>query len=175
MPPSTEEKPVTLTKTEIAIVVVDYASPAHATALVTLLDHYARGGSGGGQALAHDVKARLVPALARYSNALSLLAYAGDTPIGLVNAFETLSSFRALPLLNIHDIVVHEQWRGRGIATALMQALEQHARARGCCKLTLEVLEGNVGAQQLYRAQGFAGYSLKEEFGQALFWQKNLD
>lgn len=158
----------------ITIVRADYANAAHAQAIIALMDEYARGASGGGEELPGEVKARLVPALARYASASSLLAYCGDAAVGLLNAFETLSTFRARPLLNIHDVIVAEPWRGRGIARLLFQSIEQHALARGCCKLTLEVLEGNRSAQKLYRDLGFAEYSLKEEFGQALFWQKLL-
>ncbi len=158
----------------IRITVADYADPQHAAAIVSLMDHYARGASGGGEPLPEAVKARLVPALAASATARSWLAYCGDVPTGLLNAFETLSTFRALPLLNIHDLVVDEQWRRRGIARQLLHAVEAHARDRGCCKLTLEVLEGNCGAQALYRDLGFDDYSLHADFGRALFWQKLL-
>jgi hypothetical protein len=43
-----------------------------------------------------------------------------------------------------------------------------------CCKLTLEVLEGNKLAQAAYIANGFVGYQLVSEMGQAMFWQKKL-
>ena len=57
---------------------------------------------------------------------------------------------------------------------ALLSALEQRGRAMGCCKITLEVLEGNAVAQGLYRKQGYEGYALDEHTGRALFWQKKL-
>lgn len=158
----------------IIIVRADYANAAHAQAIVALMDEYARGASGGGETLPGEVKDSLVSALAGYTSASTVLAYDGDKAVGLLNAFETLSTFRARPLLNIHDVVVTESQRGRGIARKLFQAIEEHALTRGCCKLTLEVLEGNRSAQKLYRDLGFAGYSLKEEFGEALFWQKLL-
>jgi len=44
----------------------------------------------------------------------------------------------------------------------------------GCCKLTLEVLSGNVGAQKAYRAAGYAPYELDPQMGSAQFWQKRL-
>lgn len=159
---------------DIIVVRADYANPRHAQAIVELLDAYARGASGGGEPLPETVKQTLVPALAACASASTFLAYCGDIAVGIANAFETLSTFRAQPLLNIHDLAVDEQWRRRGIARLLLQAVEQHARERGCCKLTLEVLEGNRGAQTLYRDIGFEDYSLKEEFGRALFWQKLL-
>ena len=53
-------------------------------------------------------------------------------------------------------------------------AIEQHAREIGCCKVTLEVLEGNHPAKKAYSQAGFAAYELDPEAGQALFWQKKL-
>jgi hypothetical protein len=42
----------------------DYADPLHATAVVSLLDAYARDPMGGGEGLSDFAKAQLVPALA---------------------------------------------------------------------------------------------------------------
>ncbi len=156
------------------IVRADYRNAAHARAIIELLDEYASGPSGGGEPLADAVKAELIPALQRAPSALSLLAFAADEPIGLLNTFETLSTFRAKPLINIHDIAVTANWRRRGVGRALIKEIENVARERGCCKLTLEVLENNIDAQALYRELGFEGYQLQEDFGRALFWQKAL-
>jgi hypothetical protein len=83
------------TDSSIKIFVADYGNPQHAAAIVNLLDHYARGASGGGEALPLDVQQRLVSMLARCGNALSLIAHCDDQPAGLLNAFETVSTFRA--------------------------------------------------------------------------------
>ena len=56
----------------------------------------------------------------------------------------------------------------------MFQYAERVARDRGYCKMTLEVLSGNLPAQHLYRSEGFVAYVLDEELGQALFWQKKL-
>lgn len=156
------------------IIQADYSNPAHTNAIIALLDEYASGPSGGGEPLSSQVKTELVPALQRTSCASTLLAFADATPIGLLNAFETLSTFRAKPLINIHDIAVTATWRRKGIGRALILELEKIARERGCCKLTLEVLENNFNAQKLYRELGFEGYQLQADFGRALFLQKKL-
>lgn len=156
------------------IVRADYSNPSHADAIVRLLDEYASDPSGGGEPLSAQVKEELIPALQKSAAALTLLAFAGNAPIGLLNAFETVSTFRAKPLINIHDIAITANWRRRGVGRALMQAIEEVARERGCCKLTLEVLENNADAQALYQRIGFEGYQLQESFGRALFWQKVL-
>ena len=52
--------------------------------------------------------------------------------------------------------------------------MEQIARERGACKLTLEVLQGNRGAGRLYERLGFADYQLDPAMGHARFMQKWL-
>jgi len=80
----------------------------------------------------------------------------GDTytPVGLANCFMGFSTFAARPLVNIHDLVVLPGYRGKGIGQALLQAVEQIAKERGCCKLVLEVRTDNP-AERLYRREGF--------------------
>ena len=67
----------------------------------------------------------------------------------------------------LHDIQ-------QGIAKRLLGDIEKIAKARGCCQLTLEVLEGNSVAQKLYKQFGFAGYELDPAMGRALYYQKRL-
>jgi ribosomal protein S18 acetylase RimI-like enzyme len=93
----------------------------------------------------------------------------------LITSFEGFSSFAAKPLLNLHDVAVLPDYRGLGIAQALLSCAESYARSIGCCKLTLEVLQGNAVAQKAYLRFGFAAYTLLEEQGAAMFWQKKLE
>ena len=145
-----------------------------AAALLALLDGYATDPTGGGTPLAEDAKARLPAVLAARAHYAGWLAWDGEHPVGLVNAFEGVSTFKARPLLNIHDIAVAASHRGRGIGRRLLAAVEAEARARGCCKLTLEALEGNTGAIALYRDVGFAAYELDPAMGRASFFEKWL-
>ena len=158
----------------IVIYQVDYDDPQHATDLIYLLDHYAQGDMGGGQALKASVKQTLVSNLAKFPGATSLLAYDDKEPVGLLNAFEGFSTFANEPLINIHDVVVVSHRRGQGIAQQLLAVIEEMAKARGCCKLTLEVLSKNEPAQSVYRSCGFEDYQLDPQQGPALFWQKKL-
>lgn len=156
------------------IIRADLHNRHHGEALVSLLDQYARDEMGGGAALPDEVKLNLVQALAARSYAHVLLAWVDDQPVGVATCFEGFSTFACRPLLNIHDIAVHPAHRGRGIGKQLLAAVERLARELDCCKLTLEVLEGNKVAQAAYRASGFEGYELRPEVGRALFWQKKL-
>ncbi|MDQ1362252.1 MAG: hypothetical protein QG652_112 [Pseudomonadota bacterium] len=158
----------------MVIIQADLSSTQHAAAVVALLDSYARDPAGGGQPLAQYTRQNLVAALRQRMDTLVLLAYDGDQAVGLVIAFEGFSTFMCRPLLNIHDVVVLAAYRGRGIAGRLLDAAENIARQRGCCKLTLEVLSNNLLAQSVYRKAGFAAYELDAAMGQAWFWQKKL-
>ena len=153
---------------------VDYRNSSDAQVLVLLLDVYARDPMGGGEGLAEDVKARLCCDLTERQTAASFFAWRGEQPVGLINCIEGYSTFKARPLMNIHDIAVLPAHRGQGVGQALLAAAEAHARDRGCCKLTLEVLTGNAVALRSYERFGFAPYTLDPAAGQASFMQKWL-
>lgn len=159
----------------LTVLPVDYHNAEHRHALVMLLDAYARDPMGGGKGLAEDVKARLCDDLAARADAASFIAWRDGQPLGLVNCIEGYSTFKARPLMNIHDIAVLPGQRGQGVGQALLQAAQDHARARGCCKLTLEVLTGNSVALRSYERFGFAPYALDPAAGQASFMQKWLE
>ena len=152
----------------------DYANPAHAAALVMLLDAYASDPAGGGQGLSDFARANLVPGLAARPQAYSVLAFDGDQAVGLVNCIEGFSTFACKPLVNVHDVAVLASHRGRGIAEQMLAEAERIARERGAVKLTLEVLSGNRSATRLYERIGFAGYQLDPAMGTAQFLQKWL-
>lgn len=161
----------------IRTVLAEYGNAAHAAALVDLLDAYAKDPAGGSQPLAAHTRHHLVRELAARPQAFSVLAF-DDTrqqAIGLVNCFEGFSTFACRPLVNVHDVVVRAGYRGRRVGEQMLQHVEQEARRRGACKLTLEVLSGNRSAMALYRRIGFAGYQLDPAMGQAQFLQKWLE
>ncbi|MDM0013165.1 GNAT family N-acetyltransferase [Variovorax sp. J22P168] len=158
----------------IDIVLADYRDASHARAVVNLLDAYARDPAGGGTPLAPEVIAGLPQALAQRPQAFSVLAFDGAQPVGLVNCIEGFSTFACRPLVNVHDVVVLASHRGRRITQRMLQRVEQEARGRGACKLTLEVLSGNGSARRAYEREGFADYQLDPAFGSAQFLQKKL-
>ena len=162
------------TTDSLRILAADYADTAHAAALVTLLDAYARDPAGGGEPLSAHCRATVVRELGARPQAFSVLAFDADLPVGLVNCFEGFSTFASRPLVNVHDVVVLASHRGQGVAERMLALVEQLARVRGACKLTLEVLQGNQKALRLYERIGFAGYQLDPAMGQARFLQKPL-
>jgi GNAT superfamily N-acetyltransferase len=158
----------------ITIRQADFTDPADAEALVGMLDIYARDPMGGGKPLTPATRKNLAAELARRPYAVSFLAFDDGVPAGVLNAFEGFSTFACRPLLNVHDIAVHPDHRGKGLGRLLLEAAEAEARRRGCCKLTLEVLSGNTRARSVYEAAGFHAYELDPEKGHALFLEKTL-
>lgn len=155
-------------------VIADLATPAHASAIIYLLNEYAKDEMGGGAELSAFAKDNLIAELRKRQGVHVALAFVEGTPAGLAICFEGFSTFACKPLLNIHDIVVAKEYRGRGISKRLLAKAEEIALSLGCCKLTLEVLEGNAVAQAAYQASGFAAYELDPRMGKAMFWQKKL-
>jgi len=148
-----------------------------ASAMLSLLNSYACDPMGGGKALDERTRQRLPAALLKRNDLVSFLAFDqanNSEAIGLINAFEGFSTFSAMPLINIHDIYVKPEWRGKGVCKKLVLAVEKVAIQRRCCKLTLEVLDKNHMAKRAYRKLGFSGYELDPDIGQAVFWQKEI-
>jgi ribosomal protein S18 acetylase RimI-like enzyme len=150
------------------------ADSAEAEQFLTVLESYAKDEMGGGAALDPDVRRRLVPALREQSNALVLLALSDARAVGVATCFFGFSTFAARSLLNVHDLAVIPELRGRGIGRALLAAAEERALLRGCAKLTLEVREDNARARGLYHAQGFRDFELAGASFRTLFLAKPL-
>ena len=159
---------------ELEVIIADYNNEKHGHDVVNLLDCYACDPMGGSKPLSDDIRDNLVNELKKRSNAFSVLAYIDGHAAGLANCFEGFSTFKCKPLINIHDMVVHPDYRGQGISQNLMSKVEEIGRDRGACKITLEVLTGNVTAQNSYKKFGFTPYELDPAKGQALFWEKEI-
>lgn len=156
----------------IEIVVADYSNKVHADDIVYLLNDYANDPMGGGEPLSPFVKGNLALELSKVPHAFSILCYVDDKPAGLANCFEAFSTFKCKPLINIHDITVKSNYRGKGISQKILDKIDHIAQEKGCCKITLEVLEGNKAAKNAYLKYGFEPYLLDAENGNAQFWQK---
>lgn len=159
---------------DIKTILADYNNATHSAAVVSLLDAYAQDPLGGGEPLPVFAKDNLVSALKAVPDAFSVLVYDGETPVGLANCFQGFSTFACRPLINIHDLMVLPEARRKGASQAMLMFVEQIARERRCCKVTLEVLEGNDHARRAYEKYGFKDYALGDEYGSGRLMQKNL-
>ena len=154
----------------IVVEQVNYQDSKACDELVQLLDNYASDPMGGGQPLSDFTRTNLAAKLADIDGAVSLLARIDERPVGFANCFQGFSTFSCAPLLNIHDIAVEEAYRGRGIAAKLLDEIASVASERGCCKVTLEVLTGNVTAKSVYLRAGFRPSADGESHGPYEFW-----
>ena len=153
---------------------VDFLNTHEAQHLLMLLGNYALDKQGRGEPLSQYVQENLIGELQKSPIAVCFIAYKNSKPIGLANCFYAFSTFSAKPLLNVHDLIVVDGNRGEGIGTKILNAVENEAKSKGCCKVTLEVLQNNERAKRVYQSFGFAGYNLGEEENNALFWQKKI-
>ena len=112
-PPILEELP----KVRMPILLrdADLSDAADAEAVVGLLAGYATDpDSGGGVPLSAEARQNLPGRLDAVPGRLVLLAETEGEAVGLAVAFPGFSTFAARPLLNLHDLVVHPDWQGRG-------------------------------------------------------------
>ena len=112
------------------IIIADYSNPQHAQDIVFLLNHYANDPAGGGVSLNKYAQENLVKELAQLSFAFSLLCYVESLPAGLINYFIVFSTFQCKPVVNIHDLVVLNQYRRQGISQLLLNEVEKVAREK---------------------------------------------
>lgn len=173
---------MSITHPQLTVIQADYANPVHAASVISLLDAYAQDPAGGGTALSDFVRSNLIAQLALRPQVFSVLAFdtrggaelTVDMAVGLANAIEGFSTFACRPLVNVHDLAVLASHRGQRVGEQLLTKVEDLARQRGACKVTLEVLSGNQSANRLYQRVGFAGYQLDPALGSAQFLQKWL-
>lgn len=134
----------------------DLANPSHADAIVELVDLYARDVCDEQDPLGDEVRSNMIAGLRELPTTRVFLAFMDEQPAGVAVCFTGYSTFRAKPLINIHDLGVHPSMRGKGVGTALLDAVERAARAAGCAVITLEVDDDNDGARRLYERVGFS-------------------
>ena len=90
---------------------------------------------------------------------LHLVAEVDGVVVGSLDAFTRplppAGSMRAMRRSAAIGIAVDEDWRGRGIGTALMDAAEAWARGTGLDALELDVADPNGDARRLYERLGY--------------------
>lgn len=159
----------------------DLDSDQDCRAIVAMIDAYSRDPMGADGPLPDAIRERLIPGLREHPTTLVFLAFEPHgadgshegPPIGAAVCFLGFSTFAARQLINVHDLSVVPEARGRGVGRRLLGAVEAEGRRRGCCKLTLEVLENNR-ARRLYEACGFEQAEYTGKAGGALFMMKGL-
>ena len=82
------------------------------------------------------------------------LAEVDGKAVGYAFAFETYSSFLALPTLYLEDLFVLPEYRSRKVGLALFGEMLTEARRRGCGRMEWTVLDWNELAIKFYQRAG---------------------
>jgi len=102
-----------------------------------------------------DRRARLA-AVARFAREPGhhlLVAFEGDVPAGFVTGVEMTHPDKGTEMF-LYELGVDEQFRRRGIGTALVAALAERARRSGCSGMWVLTEAENTGALRAYRTAG---------------------
>ncbi len=140
---------------EVKIIDCDFNNPLHREGLINLMNHYMMDEMGNGKTLNEDQGKKLVEGLQNHPSKLVLFATYRDQLIGLTNCFVNFATFTVKPFINIHDIVVLDNFRDKGVGRKLLTAVAEYAGKIDCSKITLEVRADNPRAQALYKSMGF--------------------
>jgi GNAT superfamily N-acetyltransferase len=93
-------------------------------------------------------------------NADVLLAFEGDTAVGLSSVYADFPSIRFGLRCRLQDLVVVSSRRSTGVGRALLEASFEWARARGCTHLELNSYNQRKDAHRFYIANGMSQVSL---------------
>jgi ribosomal protein S18 acetylase RimI-like enzyme len=147
----------------------DFSNPAHCESLADLMNAYITDSMGGGQPYTSKQRKRLIEGLKNHPSKLVLFVASGESIVGLTNCFINFATFSLKPFINIHDVIVLEEYRGSGAGRKLIEGVIEYACKLGCSKITLEVRTDNIPAQNLYKSLDF-----KECQPAHMFWTKYL-
>jgi GNAT superfamily N-acetyltransferase len=85
----------------------------------------------------------------------------GAKVVAMASLLYTVSTAEGGKAALFEDLVVHEDYRKRGIGAKLLEYVIAQARAEGVLRLTLLTDMQNEQAQALYRRLGFVGSPMK--------------
>ena len=106
----------------------------------------------------HPWESKAIETLITDSNKTCLIAELDGTIVAYVGAESVLDES------NIGNIVTHKDYRGRGIATRLFDALLKELKEQGIVKVFLEVEHDNAPAIALYEKSGFTKYGHRRDY-----------
>ena len=148
---------------------VDLDNENHCVQLIRLLDVYMSDEMGNGIAMEQSMARKIVGGLKNHPSYVGFFVQVGGQYAALANCNRNFSTFKARPLINIHDLIVHPDFRKMGIGKFLLDSIASFAREIDCCRINLEVRSDNLKAQKLYHKCGY-----HECFPSMFFWEKNL-
>jgi GNAT superfamily N-acetyltransferase len=100
-------------------------------------------------------------ALKNYERLLSdggshfLVAIRAGTPVGFINFTVRQTILHQSPSALIDELVVAEEYRGKGVGRQLVQAAIDKCRLLGCCEVEVSTEKTNLKARKFYKQCGF--------------------
>ena len=148
---------------------VDLQNRLHCSQLIKLLNDYMNDPMGNNGPMDEELAPRIIAGIQTYGGYLGFFVLADDQFAGLANCNQNFSTFKAKPLLNIHDFIVAPEFRSLGAGHCLMKGILDFASQNGFCRVNLEVREDNHAAKALYHKLGFSDCEPR-----MYFWEKIL-
>ncbi len=142
----------------------------HCQALIRLMNDYMQDEMGIGESMPKELGAQIIAGLKRHDAYLGFFVCIENEYVALANCNLNYSTWKAKPLINIHDFIVSPAHRQKGVGLFLLKFIEEFAVEKGYCRINLEVRQDNHKAQQLYRKAGF-----KECDPSNYFWEKQIE
>jgi ribosomal protein S18 acetylase RimI-like enzyme len=139
----------------VKFVYCDFTDETHREKFVMLINHYMADPMGGSNPLSPVGEVNLLNGFENHPASFAMFAVVNGEIAGMVTCFVNFSTFKAKYFLNIHDLIVLNEFRGWGIGRKLMERCIEIATERDYCKITLEVREDNLNAKELYANLGF--------------------
>ena len=153
----------------ISFLEVDIDDNEHTKQIIRLLDAYMRDEMGNNSPMPEEMAPKIIEGLKNHSAYLGFFATAGGEFIALANCNKNFSTFKAKPIINIHDFFVHPDFRGKGAGKFLLNSIAKYGQENGFCRINLEVRNDNIKAQKLYENIGY-----RECEPPMFFWEKML-
>ena len=148
---------------------IDLSNIEHQQQLVRLLDAYMRDEMGNGAPMPEELAPEILNGLKNYPGYLGFFVQIDSSYAALANCNKNFSTFKAKPLINIHDFIVHPEFRGKKVGEFLLNSIADYGKKNGYCRVNLEVRNDNLNAKKLYQKVGF-----NECEHPMHFWELNL-
>jgi len=150
---------------DISVKRIEIGNDEHQEMFKSLFNEYA-------SELPAEIGTTVVNQLFALSYFHGFISFVDNKPAGFAVCFESFSTYRAKKIINIHDFMVSDSYRGKGLGKAQLNGIELYCRENNYVKITLEVDDDNVAAKNLYSSCGY------EDFRVVLkdlhHWQKYL-
>lgn len=112
-------------------------------------------GDGGGEALDHALDLFVT----RPGLGFVWLAYArggaSRIAVGACVVCRAISTSRGSVVAKLDDVTIRDGWQGRGVGTAMLDALAARLRAEGATRIDTACHRDNAGAWRFYERAGF--------------------